>query len=406
MSDKIRVLIVDDVATTRDNIVKLMQFHPDLEAVGQAGSGEEALLQARALRPEVVLMDINMPGMDGIAATERLSVEMPESAIIIMSVQGEQEYLRRAMMAGAKNYLTKPFTGDELIQAIRQIVDRERKIRDSLRVQSGIKTNGKVITVFSGKGGVGKTMIAVNLAVALSQRPTTKVAIVDADIQFGDVALFLNLLPRSTIADVLSDVDHLDEKILSAYMTVFNGSIQVLAAPLRPEQAEMVSGSLLGAVLHQLRKSFDYIVVDTAAAFNEVGIAALDASDTVLVVAALDLPSVKNTKLALEILQSLGYAEEKLQVIVNCSHSHGGIEPKEVAESLKREVVATVPTDGKTVVDSINKGLPFVAAQPETLIAQSIMAVARKLAPWDSDPVSIAGKSGRRFNFFGRKTGR
>ncbi len=304
MSDKIRVLIVDDVATTRDNIVKLMQFHPDLEAVGQAGSGEEALLQARALRPEVVLMDINMPGMDGIAATERLSVEMPESAIIIMSVQGEQEYLRRAMMAGAKNYLTKPFTGDELIQAIRQIVDRERKIRDSLRVQSGIKTNGKVISVFSGKGGVGKTMIAVNLAVALSQRPTTKVAIVDADIQFGDVALFLNLLPRSTIADVLSDVDHLDEKILSAYMTVFNESIQVLTAPLRPEQAEMVSGSLLGAVLHQMRKSFDYIVVDTAAAFNEVGIAALDASDTVLVVAALDLPSVKNTKLALEILQS------------------------------------------------------------------------------------------------------
>jgi pilus assembly protein CpaE len=402
MSDKIRVLIVDDIVTTRENIVKLIQFHPDLEVVGQAASGEEALLQAKALRPEVVLMDINMPGMDGIAATERLSVEVPESMIIIMSVQREQEYLRKAMMAGAKNYLTKPFTGDELIQAIRQAVDRERKIRDSLRVQSGAKLAGKVISVFSGKGGVGKTMIAVNLAVALAKRPNVKVAIVDADIQFGDVALFMNLLPRSTIADVLSDVDHLDDKILGAYMTVFDQSIQVLAAPLRPEQAEMVNSPLVGAILKQLRKSFDYIVVDTAAAFNEVGIAALDAADTVMVVAAVDLPTVKNTKLALEILQSLGYGDEKIQVVVNCPHSEGGIESREVEESLKKKIVATIPTDGKTVVNSINKGLPFVTNQPETLVAQKMVAIADKLFPWDSEMAGEAGKSGRRFKLFGR----
>ena len=136
MSDKIRVLIVDDVATTRENIVKLMQFQPGIEAVGQAQNGEEAIFQAKALRPDVVLMDINMPGMDGITATERLTVEVPGTTIVIMSVQGEQEYLRRAMMAGAKNYLTKPFTGDELIQAIQQSVSRDRQIRD-------VMVNGK-----------------------------------------------------------------------------------------------------------------------------------------------------------------------------------------------------------------------------------------------------------------------
>ena len=120
MNEKIRVLIVDDVAATRENINKLMEFHPEIEAVGQAGSGEEAVAQAKKLRPDIVLMDINMPGMDGIAATERLSVDVPETSIIIMSVQGEQEYLRRAMMAGAKNYLTKPFTKDQLLQAVQQ----------------------------------------------------------------------------------------------------------------------------------------------------------------------------------------------------------------------------------------------------------------------------------------------
>ena len=192
MSDKIRVLIVDDVATTRENIVKLMQFQPGIEAVGQAQNGEEAIFQAKALRPDVVLMDINMPGMDGITATERLTVEVPGTTIVIMSVQGEQEYLRRAMMAGAKNYLTKPFTGDELIQAIQQSVSRDRQIRDAMRQKSGVKTPGKIISVFAGKGGVGKTMLTVNLAVALAKRPETRVAIVDADIQFGDVPLFLN----------------------------------------------------------------------------------------------------------------------------------------------------------------------------------------------------------------------
>ena len=397
MSDKIRVLIVDDVATTRENIVKLIQFQPEIEAVGQAGNGEEALLQAKALRPDVVLMDINMPGMDGITATERLTVEVPETTIVIMSVQGEQEYLRRAMMAGAKNYLTKPFTGDEMIQAVQQSVSRDRQVRDALRHQSGAKTPGKVITLFSGKGGAGKTMLAVNLAVALAKRPDTKVAIVDADIQFGDVPLFMNLMPRSTIADVLPDADHLDNKTLAAYMTPYNDSIQVLAAPLRPEQAETVSGFLIGAVVKQLRSSYDFTIIDTAAAFNEVAIAALDAADTVLVLAALDLPAVKNAKLALEILQSLGYAEEKLQLVINSVHSDGGIEPREVQESLKKDVVITLPTDGKTVVNSINKGIPFVATQLESLLAQKILALADKLAPWTQDTATAESKAGLRF---------
>lgn len=402
MSDKIRVLIVDDVATTRENIVKLIQFQPEIEAVGQASNGEEALFQAKALRPDVVLMDINMPGMDGITATERLTVEVPETTIIIMSVQGEQEYLRRAMIAGAKNYLTKPFTGDELIQAVRQSVSRDRQVRDALRMNSGVKAPGMVISVFAGKGGVGKTMLAVNLAVALAKRPDTKVAIVDADIQFGDVSLFLNLMPRSTIADVLPDAEHLDDQTLAAYMTPYNGSIQVLAAPLRPEQAEMVSGYLIGAVVKQLRSSYDFIIIDTAVAFNEVTIAALDAADTVVVLAALDLPSVKNAKLALEILQSLGYAEEKIQLVVNSVHSDGGIEPREVQESLKKEIAMTLPTDGKTVVDSINKGIPFSFAQSETMLAQKILALASRLAPWNPDTTSSTNKPGLRFKLFRR----
>ncbi|MBV5349784.1 hypothetical protein JZU71_01070, partial [bacterium] len=166
--------------------------------------------------------------------------------------------------------------------------------------------------------------------------------------------------------------------------------------------AETVSGFLIGAVVKQLRSSYDFTIIDTAAAFNEVAIAALDAADTVLVLAALDLPAVKNAKLALEILQSLGYAEEKLQLVINSVHSDGGIEPREVQESLKKDVVITLPTDGKTVVNSINKGIPFIITQPESLLAQKILALADKLAPWNSDTATAAGKAGLRFKLFGR----
>ncbi len=402
MSEKIKVLIVDDVATTRENIEKLMEFQPEIEAVGQACSGEEALAQAKKLRPDIILMDINMPGMDGIAATERLSLEIPETSIIIMSVQGEQEYLRRAMMAGAKNYLTKPFTGDELINAVKDAYHRDRKIRDVLTQKSGDKVPGRVISVFSGKGGVGKTTIAVNLAAALSFRPATKVALVDADIQFGDAALVLNVLPRSTIADVGAEKGQLEDKILSSYMTPYSEQLQVLAAPLRPEQAESVTGTLMGSVLKQLRSAYDYIIVDTASSFSETTIAALDASDFILLVAALDLPTVKNTKLALEIMQSLGYEDKKIMLVLNRATPEGGIDSREVESTLKKTFAALIPTDAKTVVSSINKGVPFVITNPECPVTQRILALAAILAPPEPDAENTAGKRSLRFKLFGR----
>ena len=402
MAAKIKVLIVDDVVATRENIKKLMEFHPEFEAVGQAGPGEEALAQAKLLNPDVVLMDINMPGMDGIAATERLSVESPETSIIIMSVQGEQEYLRRAMMAGAKNYLTKPFTGDELIHAVKDAYSRDQKVRDARKLKSGDKVPGKIISIFAGKGGIGKTTLAVNLAMALASRPDIKVAVVDLNVQFGDVALTLNVFPRSTIADIVAEKGQLEDRMLAAYMTVYNDRLHVLAAPLRPEQAEKVTGKLVGGVLQQLRNSYDFIIVDTVASFSELTIAALDASDKVLVLTALDLPTVKNTKLALEILQSLGYEDEKTLLVLNRATPEGGIDAKEVETSLKKTFAVSIPTDSKTVTSSINKGVPFVVANPSTPVAQRMMAMAALVAPLEPDLSNSQDKTSKRFKLFGR----
>ncbi len=391
MAAKIRVLIVDDVQATRENIRKLIEFHPGITVVGEAAAAEAAIKQARELQPDIILMDINMPGMDGITATGLLSTEVPKAGIIIMSVQAEREYLRRAMTAGAKDYLTKPFSSDELLQAIKQVHANQQQRRKVVTFEPKPPEEGKIITVFSAKGGIGKTTIATNLAVALADKTRGRVCIVDADLQFGDVCLFLNILPRATIADLVADIDSLDDKVLTGYLTKHNQQVDVLAAPLRPEQAEVVTGPHLAAVLKTLRTMYQYIIIDTAPAFNETMLTALDEADQILVVASLDLPTIKNVKLCLEIMESLAYSPEKLKLVLNRTNSEGGMDIREAEESLKRSFTATLPSDGKTVVASVNRGVPFVASNPEAVVSQNIFKLAKSISATEWQPEQKPG---------------
>lgn len=382
MAAKIKVLITDDIKTTRESIRKLIEFHPEIAVVGEAANAAEAIARAKELQPDIVLMDINMPGVDGITATGQLSAELPQASIVIMSVQGEKEYLRRAMTAGAKDYLTKPFSGDELLQTIKQVYANDQQRRKVVAFEPKA-TVGKVLTVFSAKGGVGKTTIAVNLGVALATKTRQRVCIVDADLQFGDVSLFLNILPKATVADLVADIDGLDAKQLAGYLTRYNDCVDVLAAPFRPEQAELVTGAHLAAILKVLRTVYQYIIVDTAPSFSEAMLATLDEADQILVVSSLDLPTIKNVKLCLEIMDSLAYGGEKIRLVLNRANGEGGMNVREVEESLRRSFAGTVPSDGKLVVASVNRGMPFVATNPEAPVSQSIFDLAKSLAADD-----------------------
>lgn len=396
MSDNIKILLADDIAATRINICKLLEFYPEMMVVGQAGTAEEAIQTAKQVQPDIILMDINMPGMDGITATQILTHEVPDAGIIIMSVQNEQEYLRKAMIAGAKNYLTKPFTADELLQAVKQVHDNELKRRQRGAADANKLTEGRVITVFSTKGGIGKTTIATNLAVALAEKTKERVCILDADLQFGDVALFLNVIPQATVADLIQDIDHLDKTLLESYLSSYRENLKILPAPLRPEQAEIITGAHLTAILKTLRTMFEYIIVDTAPAFNDTMLAVLDAADDILVVAAMDLPTVKNVKLCLEIMDSLNYSSDKVKMVLNRAGSEGGMEVCEVEKSLRRDFTAKLPSDGKTVLTAVNKGIPFVISHPETIVAESIFDLARAVsdAQWNAveKPKGIVNK--------------
>ena len=377
--EKIRVLIVDDVPETCQNIRCLLNFEPRVEVIGEARNGEEAVTKAEALRPDIVLMDINMPILDGIAATEAISCGIAGCAIIIMSVQGEQEYLRQAMVAGAREYIVKPFTSDELISSIYRVYDLEQRRQVKLQGELQDTPGGEVITVFSTKGGVGKSTIAVNLGVSLSQEFGFSVAIVDLDLQFGDVAVLLNLIPRQTISDLAAEMNHLDEELLESYLVRHGSGVRVLAAPSRPEYAELVSAELVEKVIKILQDCYDYVIIDTPGLFTDSSMVALDYSQQILLILSLDLPTLKNNKLGQEALHSLNH-KDKIKVVLNRSTLELRIGPEDVEMSLGVSLTAQLPSDGRVVVGAVNKGKPFVLSHPQSRVAESLRYLAREIA--------------------------
>src|SRR3954454_7768455 len=196
-SGRIRVMIVDDILESRDNVAKLLRFEPDVEIVGMAESGEDGIDLAFRLEPDIILMDINMPGIAGIAAPSRITSRLPNTAVIMMSVQSEPDYLRRSMMAGAREFLAKPFSLDELIESIRHVNQLSQANRRVVADASGHSTpsslpgrtrKAQVISIFSLKGGVGKSMLATNLAVAIrDMHPDKEIALLDGNLLHGDL---------------------------------------------------------------------------------------------------------------------------------------------------------------------------------------------------------------------------
>ncbi|MDH7576902.1 MAG: response regulator [Bacillota bacterium] len=372
--EAIRVLIVDDVSETCENIKCLLHFEPRIEVVGDARDGEEAVKKAEKLRPDIILMDINMPVLDGIAATEAISLRVPGSAIVIMSVQGEQEYLRRAMAAGAREYIIKPFTSDELIATIYRVYELEKKRQ--IHAQGtprfpGARSEAQVITVFSTKGGVGKTTLAVNLGVCLVQDFGCSVALLDLDLQFGDVTVMLNLTPRQTFSDLAAEFQQLDGELLDSCLGRHSSGLRVLAAPSRPEYAELVTAPLVEKVINLLKARYDYILVDTPGLFTDPSLVALDYSQVILLVLSLDLPTLKNVKLGLEVLDSLHH-KDKVKVILNRATPEMGIGPGDVEKVLALPLTCQIPSDGRLVVGAANKGIPFFLSHPQSRVAESL----------------------------------
>jgi pilus assembly protein CpaE len=403
--EKIRILIVDDIGDTRENLAKLIGFEPDMEVAATAGGGQEAVNLAKQHRPHVILMDINMPDMDGITATEIISNTVPESPIIMMSVQGEQDYLRRSMLAGAREFLVKPFSADELINSIRHVHELEKVRRaryapvapaapagGAAAAQPG-RDMGKIITFFSPKGGVGRTTIATNLAVALHQTTQKPVVLVDGSLPFGDIAVILNMSPKAkTIADLIGSFETADSDVVESILVQHSTGIKVMLAPPTPESTELITGAHMKHVLELLRERYAYIVVDTWPSFQEQVITMLDVADVILTLMTLEITSLKNVRVFMEVVEKLGYDEAKVQLVANRNDSSGGIKASDVEASLGRKIPHTIVSDGRTLVLAVNRGVPFVISHRDSQVAKDIFALAQKIATAEAAAPAGAGK--------------
>jgi pilus assembly protein CpaE len=396
MVDQIRVLIVDDIPETRDHLTKLLGFESDIDVVGSAASGSEAIDLAGSLKPDVILMDINMPDMDGITTTERLARTVPTASVVMMSVQGESDYLRRSMLAGAREFLVKPFSSDELTASIRQVHSREREKQSLLAVAPaahpaggssngtgpGASEPGVVVALFSPKGGVGRTTVAVNLAVAAATELGKKVVLVDGSFQFGDVGVLLNLNPKNkSIADLVPELEQAGTGVESIDTFVINHSagIRVLLAPPSPEMAELITPAGVKRVVEALRLTHDLVVIDCTAFFNDTTIAILDSADVILTMLSLEITSIKNMRLFLEVAEQLGYENGKVRLVLNRADSALGIRVADVEHSIGRKVDETIVSDGRTVVYALNRGVPFFLSNREAQVSQDILRLAKSV---------------------------
>jgi len=390
--EKIRVMIVDDVSETRENVRKLLQFESDVEVVGVARTGKEAIQISQDLHPDVVLMDINMPDMDGISATEAIRAKQPAVQVVILSVQSDQNYMRRAMLAGARDFLTKPPMGDELISAIRRAgamaqSERSKSAQIPIAPISGNAGSmigygapkGKIVTIYSPKGGTGCTTLAVNLALTLNNEDT-RVALVDGNLQFGDVAVFINEQGKNTIVDLAPRAEELDPEIVEEVMLKHAASgMHVLAAPSRHEYAEKVSSGQYLKELEYLRQMYAYVVVDTAALLTDVTLAAIDVSDLIVLVTTQDIPSIKNCRLFLDLLQTLGIERDRVLFVMNRYDKRINITPERVTENLKQEVVSVIPFDEQTATKAVNRGIPFVLDSKNQPAARGVFSLAESV---------------------------
>ena len=385
--EKIRVLIVDDIAETRENIRKLLQFEVDVEVVGAARTGREGIELAVQTKPDVVLMDINMPDMDGIAATEGIRAKLPYTQIIILSVQSDSNYMRRAMLAGARDFLTKPPDIDDLTSAIRRAAQmafaEKAKAASTMPVSGplgaargmGGLPSGKIITVYGPKGGSGSTTVTANMAVAL-HNDDTPVVVVDGNLQFGDLSFFFNEQGRNNIVDLAPRGEELDREIIEDVLIDHADSgIKILAAPSKPEYAEQVTGDQFSLVLKYLKSMFSYIIIDTSTYLTDHCLAALDISDLIVVLTTQDIPALKNVRLFLGLTEALGINQNRVLLTLNKYDRRRSTTPEKASDIFKREFSAVIPVEEKLVIPAMDRGVPFMLQTKTHPVSRGILSL-------------------------------
>lgn len=372
------ILIVDTDTGGLDSAVSLLDGHK-LYQVRNVSDAQRKLVE------ESIELAIIGPGFAHEAGVMEAALLLdidPNLPIVLVAEDLTTDVLRASIRVGFKDVLDMPLDRSKVDTMLRHIDRAESASRGDLPAKTNI---GKVITIMSPKGGAGKTMTTVNVALALGMMTDApeRVVIMDADLQFGDVCISLQVEPTHTIVDAARDIEKLDEQMLSSLLSTHTSGIKVLSAPQEPSLADEISTQVIVRTLGMLKRMFDYVIIDTAPFLDEPVLSILERSDVVLLVVDMDLPAVKNAKLALDTLKLIKFPFEKIKLILNRVNSKARLDINELEKSLGLEVEAAIASD-KLVPRAVNEGIPVVSLYPRSRPAKDLRAVAALVMDGDA----------------------
>ena len=398
MIKPIRILVVDDSGMTRSMLSQLIAAQADMEVVGTASTGHEAVRRATELQPDIVLMDIHMPDLDGIQATWLVSSKVPLGGVIMVTSEERIDFLQKAMSAGAQGYVLKPFgDGVALLQTIRDTHQRllERQLRldapsnGHLAAPAVARRLGKRVAVFGAKGGVGRTLVAVSLALTLRQLTRDSVVLMDADFLFGDADLHLNLTTERSVLDLLPHIEELDSKLVEQVVGKHPSGVHLLARPPRPEQADAIKDVDVRSLVSSLSMIYEWVVLDTPPSYDDRMLAVLDLADVYVVVVAPHLGALRNTRHFLDVARQLGYSADRMCFVLNRANTSTDLAVNDVASIVGTRRIFQLPSAGAQPTQAVNHGRSFLEEQPRSQLAKALQGLAEHVRLVASDSVAL-----------------
>lgn len=373
---KVPIVIIDKEKGNVEKISSLLENLTEIEIFQTSTSLEDLELLFQEKLQSLVLLGPDYKLEDVQKLLQNYSTSLRYVKIILLVGKTSTSLLKEAIKLNIHDVLEFPFTYNDLNESVKRAKDIFKEI---LAEQTGVpkekaapgEKGAKKITIFSTKGGSGKSFIATNLAIDLANLLKKKVALFDLNYQFGDVALMLNLFPKHTVYDIMSVIDQLDSEMLNSFLTTHSSGVKVLPAPIDPTQNEAISTKTTKKILDTLSEFNDYIVIDTPSSFSDNVLLIIEETDYLCMMTSMDVPSIKNLKITLQLLEQLKFPPEKIILILNRADTKVGITIDEIKKTIGRSIDITIPSN-RVVPISVNKGVPVVTDAPRSSVSQSI----------------------------------
>ncbi len=374
MNNSVSVVIIDKEEASKKIIRNYIQNISDVYIDKEFSDAFEAYNYVIENRTNIIIVDISEDPDLTFELINKITTLNKQAKVIVTSYNADADLVIKSMRIGAREFLTKPMKEQEAITAIIKLKDL---------VQGNLSDNNKckIISTFSNKGGIGKTAIAVNLALELANLTKEKVALIDLNLQLGDVTTFLDLNPSFDISYVVNNINRVDESFLLSTLEQYKDtSLYVLADPPYLEQAEDITSDQIAKLFDVLKETFSYIVVDTGSSFDGKTITVLDSSDLILLVTIVNLPAIRNCQRCLELFDRLGYTKEKVKIVLNRYMENEEIKTEDVEDVLDKKVYWKIPNNYFTIMSAINKGIPVGMINEDSNISRSYRDLAALLS--------------------------